>query len=148
MGQLNSKLTLQFRLQNNNMYKRIFFQSVIAGILAAIAASIYSRIYFFANEADFSKVLNTMGMCGLAILICMIAGLFYWGLSKWFGKKGEIVFNFLFSMLSFAGVMVPISITLPLQIQFPELFPGLAVPMVFFPAMAWYTVKPIFTQGS
>jgi hypothetical protein len=26
----------------------------------------------------------------------------------------------------------------------PELFPGLAVPMIFFPALAWYTFKPLF----
>ena len=60
-------------------------------------------------------------------------------------EKGEIVFNFVFSIVSFACVIIPISITLPLDIQFPELFPGLAVPMAFFPAMAWYTVKPLFT---
>ena len=60
-------------------------------------------------------------------------------------KTGEIVFNFLFSIGSFACVMVPISMTLPLDVQFPELFPGLAVPMVFFPALSWYTVKPLFT---
>jgi len=31
-----------------------------------------------------------------------------------------------------------------LDVKTPELFPGLAVPMVFFPAMAWYTLKPLF----
>ncbi len=129
------------------MYKRIFFQSITAGILAAIAANIYNRIYFFATEADFSKILNAWSMTGINILVCVVAGLVYWGLIKWLRKKGEIVFNFLFSIVSFAAVMVPISITLPLKIQFPELFPGLAVPMVFFPAMAWYTLKPLFAQA-
>lgn len=129
------------------MYKRIFFQSITAGILAAIAANIYNRIYFFATEADFSKILNAWSMTGINILVCVVAGLVYWGLIKWLRKKGEIVFNFLFSIVSFAGVIVPISITLPLKIQFPELFPGLAVPMVFFPAMAWFTLKPLFTPA-
>jgi hypothetical protein len=41
-------------------------------------------------------------------------------------------------------VMYPISVSLPLEIKNPELFPGLAVPMIFFPALAWYTVKPLF----
>ena len=129
------------------MYKKIFFHSITAGILAAIAANIYNRIYFFATEADFSKVLNAGKMIALNILTCLIAGLVYRGLIKWLNKKGEIVFNFLFSILSFAAVMVPISMTLPLKIEFPELFPGLAVPMVFFPAMAWYTVKPLFPNA-
>jgi hypothetical protein len=130
------------------MYKRIFFHSITAGILAAIAANIYNRIYFFATEADFSKILNALSMIGINILICMIAGLVYWGLAKWLRKKGEILFNFLFSLLSFVAVMIPISLTLPLKIQSPELFPGLAVPMVFFPAMAWYTVRPLFTKAN
>ncbi|MEP7109209.1 MAG: hypothetical protein ABI760_14545 [Ferruginibacter sp.] len=128
------------------MYKKIFFHSIISGILAAIAANIYDRIYYFATEADFSKVLNAGSITAINILFCMIAGLVFWGLTKWLKKKGEIVFNFLFSILSFAMVMIPISLTLPLKIQFPELFPGLAVPMVFFPAIAWYTINPLFNH--
>jgi hypothetical protein len=127
------------------MFKRIFFHALVAGILSAIAAFIYNRIYFFATEADFSKVLNTGSIFGLNIIICLLAAFLYWGLVKWLKKKAEVVFNFLFSILSFASIIVPVSLTLPLDIKFPELFPGLAVPMVFFPAMAWYTVKPLFT---
>ena len=128
------------------MYKKIFFHSLTAGVLASIAGIIYNRIYFFATEADFSSVLNKGSITGLNIMVCLVAGILYWVLIKSFKKKGEIVFNFLFSIISFACVIIPISMTLPLKIQFPELFPGLAVPMVFFPAIAWYTVKPLFTQ--
>ena len=126
------------------MYKRIFFQSLLAGVLAAIACIIYNRIYFFATETDFSRVLNTFSMTGYSIIICLIAGFIYWVLLTWLKRKGAIVFNFLFSILSFAAVTIPISVSLPLDIQFPELFPGLAVPMVFFPLIAWYTVQPLF----
>ncbi|MEP7143959.1 MAG: hypothetical protein ABI707_13850 [Ferruginibacter sp.] len=128
------------------MYKRIFLHSITAGIMAAAAAIIYNRIYFFATEADFSTVLNKVKLVALNVSVCIIAGIVYWVLVKCLKKKGEIVYNFLFSILSFAAVMVPISLTLPLKIQFPELFPGLAVPMVFFPAMAWYTLKPLFSK--
>jgi hypothetical protein len=126
--------------------KKIFLHSIVSGILAATAAIIYDRIYFFATEADFSKVLNTYNMVGLNVMICLIAGLIYAGLEKALKEKGEIVFNFLFSISSFACVIIPISMTLPLTITFPELFPGLAVPMVFFPAMAWFTIKPLFVD--
>ena len=130
------------------MYKRIFFHSLLSGILAALACIIYYRIYFFATEADFSKVLNTFSMTGYSIIICLIAGFMYWAIVKWIKRRGEIVFNFLFSILSFAAVIIPISISLPLDIQFPELFPGLAVPMVFFPVIAWYTVQPLFIRAT
>ena len=126
------------------MFKRIFIHGLIASILAAIAAIIYNRIYFFATEADFSKVINYGSIIGLSVAICMIATFVNYGLVRWLGKKGEIVFNFLFSIISFACVMIPISISLPLDVKTPELFPGLAVPMVFFPAMAWYTLMPLF----
>lgn len=126
------------------MYKKIFFHSLVAGILAAAAGIIYYRIYYFATEADFSSVLNTGTIIALNIFVCQLAGVLYWASVSWLNKKGDVLFHFLFSILSFAAVIIPISITLPLKIQFPELFPGLAVPMVFFPAMAWYTAKPLF----
>src|SRR5450432_889645 len=128
------------------MFKRKFLHASLAAILTAIAAFIYRRIYFFATEADFSKVLSTSGIIAYSILICMLAALLSYSLTRYLGKRGEIIFNFLFSIISFAAVMIPISVTLPLNIPFPELFPGLAVPMVFFPAVAWYTVNPLFTK--
>jgi hypothetical protein len=128
------------------MFKRIFFHGLLAAALAAIAAIIYNRIYFFATEVDFSKVLGTPMIIGISVIICLLAAFLYWALLGWLRNKGEIVFNFLFSIISFACVIIPISITLPLNVEFPELFPGLAVPMIFFPAIAWYTVKPLFVS--
>ena len=123
------------------MFKKIFFHGLVAAALAAVAAIIYDHIYFFATEADFSKVLNIGSIIGFSLAICMVAAFISYGLTKWLNKRGEIVFNFLFSIISFACVMVPISISLPLDVKTPELFPGLAVPMIFFPAMAWFTVR-------
>jgi hypothetical protein len=130
------------------MFKKIFFHAIVASTLATIACIIYTRIYFVANEADFSKVINTPVLTGLNVLVCMLAALIYWGLISWRKKTGEVIFNFLFTIISFAGVIVPISITLPLNTKFPELFPGLSIPMIFFPALAWYTVKPLFTYSA
>ncbi len=128
------------------MFRKIFFHGLMAALLSALAAIIYSRIYFFATETDFSKVLGLLRITGLSLLTCMMTVLLNYGLMRWLKKKGEIIFNFLFSILSFAAVMIPISVTLPLSVQLPELFPGLAVPMVFFPAIAWYTLNPLFPR--
>lgn len=130
------------------MFKKILFHSVVAGVLAAIAGIIYNRIYFFATETNFSKILNPISIISLSIAVSVIASLIYWALAYWLKSRGEIIFNFLFSIISFAMVMIPISISLPLEIKNPELFPGLAVPMIFFPALAWYTVKPLFTHSA
>jgi|SRR5690242_5354864 len=130
------------------MFKRVFFHGLAASVIAAVTGVIYNRIYVFATEADFSKILNAGSITGISVMVCILATFIYFGLITWLPKAGEIVFNFLFSIISFASVMVPISITLPLSIKTPELFPGLAVPMVFFPAMAWYTLKPLFNARS
>ena len=126
------------------MFKRIFFHGIAAAVLASIAAIIYNRIYFFATEADFSKVVNTGTLIGLNVIICLLAAFLFWILKALLKNAGEIVFNFVFSIASFICVIIPISLTLPLDVQFPELFPGLAVPMIFFPAVAWYTIRPLF----
>jgi hypothetical protein len=130
------------------MYKNIFFHAIAASALSALAAFIYSRIYFFATQVDYSSIINYKSIIGLCIIACLIASFLYYFLKKWFNRNGEILFNFIFSILSFAAVMIPISISLPLDIKFPELFPGLAVPMVFFPVLAWLTVGPLFKHTS
>ena len=126
------------------MFKRIFFLGILSGIVAAIAAIIYNRIYFFATETDFSRILNAGSIIGLNLGFCVLVCFLYWVLVYLLKRNGEIVFNFLFFILSFAMVIIPISISLPLDIKNPELFPGLAVPMVFFPALAWHTLRPLF----
>ncbi len=76
----------------------------------------------------------------------MLAATGYWALKKLLKKNADIFFNLSFTILSFASVIFPISISLPLDIKNPELFPGLTVPMLFFPALAWFTVRPLFMK--
>jgi hypothetical protein len=124
--------------------RKIFIQSIVAGILAAIAANIYNRIYFFATEVDYSNIINPVSIFGLNLAVSLLAGMAYWLLMTLFKTKGKVIFNLVYSMGSFACLIIPISMTLPLSTPFPELFPGLAVPMVFFPVLAWMTIDPFF----
>jgi uncharacterized membrane protein len=126
------------------MFKKHFYHGIISGIMAAIAAIIFSRIHFFATEADFSTIINLGTMLSLSLIACLVFSVAYYFFIKIWKNKGIIIFHILLSILSFAAVIVPISISLPLSVSNPELFPGLAVPMVFFPALAWFTFKPIF----
>ncbi len=128
------------------MFKKIFFQGITAGVLSAVACIIYNRIYFFATEVDFSKLVNIPVLTSINLLACMLAATGYWALKKLLKKNADIFFNLSFTILSFASVIFPISISLPLDIKNPELFPGLTVPMLFFPALAWFTVRPLFMK--
>lgn len=128
------------------MTKTVFIHSLVAGILAAIAANIYNQIYFFATQVDYSAIINPGSLIGLNLFVSLIAGLIYGLLGKLFKTKGPVIFNFVYSVGSFACIIIPIAITLPLTTPFPELFPGLTVPMVFFPVIAWMTIDPLFKK--
>lgn len=117
---------------------------MISGIMAAIAAIIYSRIHFFATQTDFSAIINTGTMLSISLIACLLFSITYYFFIRILKNKRIIIYHILLSVLSFAAVIVPISISLPLTIRNPELFPGLAVPMIFFPALAWFTFKPLF----
>jgi hypothetical protein len=128
------------------MFKKNFYHGITSGIMAAIAAIIYSRIHYFATQADFAAVVNPGTMISLNIVVCLLISIAYYLFTNVAGKKKILVFNLLISILSFAAVIIPISVSLPLSVRNPELFPGLAVPMVFFPALAWFTFKPLFIK--
>jgi hypothetical protein len=130
------------------MFRKIFFHGVTAGFLASLAGFIYSRIYYFATEIDFSRVAGLTAVSGYCFLFCMLAAVLNFTCLRLSKNRGEIIFNFILSIVSFAMVMIPISISLPLNVKSPELFPGLGVPIIFFPAIAWYTVNPIFNSYS
>ncbi len=112
--------------------------------MAAFAAIIYSRIHFFATGADFSGIINPGTMISLNLIVCLIFSTAYYFISGKSKRKGIIVFHILISILSFSAIIIPISISLPLSVRNPELFPGLTVPMIFFPALSWFTFKPLF----
>ncbi len=128
------------------MFKKDFIHGIIAGTLASIAGIIYSRVYFFANEADFSALINVASIIGLNLSGSILIAATHAILLKLLKKNGELVFSLILSVFSFALIVVPISISLPLTVKFPELFPGLAVPMLFFPAIAWFAINPVFNH--
>jgi hypothetical protein len=128
------------------MFKKDFIHGIIAGILASIAGIIYSHVYFFANEANFTSMVNIYSIIGLNVSACIVIAFLHAASVKWLRKNAELVFNLTLSILSFSLIVIPLSITLPLNIEFPELFPGLVVPMLFFPSIAWFTLNPIFSN--
>jgi len=128
------------------MFKRLLLLGFISGVLAAVASLIYQKVYFKTNEIDFSGTIKP----GIVFLICIIAGLLastgYGILTKWLPRYGEVIFNFILTIVSFATILGPIAYKFPLEFESPEFFPGLAIPMHFFPALGWYTLKPLFIK--
>jgi len=128
------------------MFNKALLLGIVSGLLAGVTALVYARVYHSALGADFSKVAWPVRIVAASLFGGVLAAIGYWILDWKLKDKGEIVFNFLFSLLSFASLLAPFGAKLPLDIEAPELFPGMVIPMHFFPALAWYTIKPLFIK--
>ncbi|HXB93703.1 MAG TPA: hypothetical protein VNU70_01050 [Puia sp.] len=128
------------------MFKKALLLGILSGLLAGIAGIVYARVYYTVNEADFSRVASAIRILSASLFGGVLAAIGYAILDRALKTKGEIVFNLLFTLLSFASLLLPIAYKLPLNLETPELFPGMVIPMHFFPALSWYTLRPIFIR--
>ncbi len=128
------------------MFRRSLLLGLVSGLLAGVASLIYQKVYTASIGGDFSAIVRPAGMFISSTLGCIVAAIGYWALYRLLKGKAEVVFNFLFVTLSFASILPAFATKLPLDVSSPELFPGLVVPMHFFPALAWFTIKPLFIK--
>lgn len=118
-----------------------------AGILAAVASiillNIYTKLYF----VDFSAVIDEVAIITSSIIGCVLMAAGYIILDKM--KKPNLygAMNLLIMVLCFLSIVPVMGMTLPLEVEFPELFPGMVVPMHFFPAVAFFGLAPFFQKG-
>ena len=126
--------------------KAIFIRGLVAGILAAIAGVIYFNIYQGTLLTEFDSIVNIGAIVGSSIIGCMLMSLGYFILFKLNKMNLAGWMNIGIAVLSFASIISPIGMSLPLDIVDPELFPGLVVPMHFFPALAFFGLAPFFEK--
>ncbi len=126
--------------------KQIFFHGLNSGLLAGLAAIVYNSAYTEAMLVDFSTVINPTSVMGACLFGCTLASLGYWALGKMIKKPlaRDLIFNALFLVLSFGSFASSFAFELPLEVEYPELFPGLSVPLHLFPALFWLATKPLF----
>ncbi|MCE2742884.1 MAG: hypothetical protein LW701_04860 [Fluviicola sp.] len=130
------------------MFKKSLFVGVTAGILSGVASIIFTGVYKEITFVDFSPVVNAGSLIGACMFGCVLASIGFWGLIKVTPKYGEIIFNFLFTILTFASILGPIGYKFPLDFneEITMYFPFLAITLHFFPALIWFAVKPIFIK--
>jgi hypothetical protein len=129
------------------MFKQLLLLGIVSGLLAGLASFIYQRVYSSSLGVDFSAIAKPVGIFISSAVGCVIAAIGYWILNKWLKAKTEPVFNLVFAVLSFASILPAFSAKLPLDMTSPELFPGLVIPMHFFPALAFFTIEPFFIKN-
>lgn len=126
--------------------KNTLIHGLVAGILAGIAGIIYLNIYNGAFGVDYNEMINIGAIMGSSLLGCMLMTLGYAALAKFEKENLKGWLNILITVLSFASIIGPIGMSLPIDIEYPELFPGLVVPMHFFPALVFFSIYPFFNQ--
>ena len=131
------------------MFKKALFLGILSGLLAGLVSLCYAKLYInslgdSSTGEGFFKVAKPVGIILSSLVGGILAAIGYWALDKWLKQKGEIVFNFVFVILSFLTTLGAFGAKLPLDIASPELFPGMVIPMHFFPALAWFTLRPLF----
>ena len=124
--------------------KKTFFHGITAGILASIAAIIFNYAYTTAMFVDFSSIINVASLIGGCMFGTVAASVGYYFFSKWVKVRTDVWFNIILLLLTFASFVNSFSFQLPLDIESPEMFAGLSVPLHMFPALFWLATKPLF----
>lgn len=119
---------------------------VIAGVLSAVAGIVYLYLYQGLNLVDFSLVVNSGAIIGSSVIGCLLMSIGYVLLDKIKKSNLKGILNLLIMLLSFLSIIGPLTMSLPLEVDFPELFPGLVIPMHFFPAMIFFGMAPFFNR--
>lgn len=126
------------------MFKNYFLNGLAAGILSGLAAFFYYRIYVAALEVAYSSIVSPASIFSASLFAGMLIALFCFGINKLFKREMEVLTNLLLAGGVLVSIIIPFMISLPLDVDHPELFPGLVVPMQLFPVLAWFAFRPLF----
>lgn len=118
-----------------------------AGGLSSAAALIYRFAIEQAMFLDFSLVIGETSILMACFSACLLMSIVYAGIHQ--VNKPKLIgwINLIFVLITCFSLIVPISITLPLDVEFPEMFPGFAMPMHFFPVLSFLGLAPFFAKS-
>ncbi len=122
--------------------KKGLLLGVISGLVASGVSILYNQVYSDAFYIDFHTVLNASGMIISCMIGCILMALGYVIAARLKRPVLIPIINVLYCILSFASIIGVLSFKLPLDVEFPEMFPGLAIPMHFFTALSFFVLVP------
>lgn len=134
------------------MFKNIFFLGLASGFLATLACLIYTKMYF-SILVDFSEATGILKLLTNCLMVAMAACFVFIALTKLIKKTflAEFIFNLIVTFASVSAVFMLLKSNDPtfanedaqLMIDY---YKGFVMPMLFFPALAWFTLKPLFVR--
>lgn len=125
-------------------WKQTFIMGVAGSLLSSLASIIYLNIYKEAFMVDFSKIAGASNIIASCSIGCFLMTVGYKLAISWKGTKTIGWLNIAYSVFSFATIAGVFGFNLPLDTESPELFPGMIIPMHFFPVLSILTIFPFF----
>lgn len=125
-------------------WKQAFRWGVTSTALASVASICYVLIYQLAFYVDFSQVFGYTQIIGANALACLLMTTGYKLVIARKGGSAAGWLNILYGALSFVSIAGPLGYSLPLDVEAPEMFPGMVIPLHFFPLLSLLTVYPFF----
>lgn len=133
------------------MFKKTFLLAVVSGLMASLVSIVYVSGY--KTLVDFSEIASYANIFSYNFLFAMIACFLFFGISSVLKNKSiaTFLFNALLSLLSIGLVFYVLKAEDPtFKNEDAELmkdfFKGFLMPMLFFPALSWFTFKPLFIK--
>lgn len=125
-------------------WKQTFIMGIAGSLLSSLASIIYLNIYKEAFMVDFGKIAGTSNIIAACTIGCLLMAVGYKMAIKLKGTKTIGWLNIAYSVISFATIAGVFGFNLPLDTESPELFPGMIIPMHFFPVLSIVTIFPFF----
>lgn len=125
-------------------WKQTFIMGIAGSLLSSLASIIYLNIYKEALLADFSTIAGIPNIIAACSIGCCLMAVGYKLVVSWKGTKTIGWLNIVYSIISFATIAGVFGFNLPLDTESPELFPGMIIPMHFFPVLSILTIFPFF----
>lgn len=122
--------------------------ALISGTLSGIGAYLYGSVYQELTVVDYSGFIPSSAIFIACFVGCILASIGHGLFVKFMPKIGDILFGFLFAIISFVSILGVFKATLPDNDDesYFYLIYGFAIPMHFFPIVVWNTIKPIFIR--
>lgn len=125
-------------------WKQTFIMGIVGSLLSSFASIIYLNIYKEALLVDYSKIVDISNLIAACSIGCLFMAIGYKIAINWKGIKSVGWLNILYSVFSFCTIVGVFGFNLPLNTESPELFPGMIIPMHFFPVLSLTTIFPFF----
>lgn len=126
--------------------KKATLLGLISAIFSIQLSLLFNQIYSKGLDVNFSKVLTYTGIVIANLIGCFLMAIGYYIIIKFDRLRLLAFFNILIVVVSFISIIGVFGFQLPMEIEYPELFPGLAIPMHFFPCISYLSLIPFFKK--